>query len=255
MSFLDAEATLKQRRQTAKALWRLGSDKAADKLKLDRLQQYRADAKRISVRWRGGVGRWLACLAGVKTLSPAVVPLCSILPLVTYFPRTHVSCCVCVCVLGHVQDATQLSLEQCLSVLEEGDDRHFDMFQHVNSLSAEIEKLEEAVAQVRYTLESKRARMRREEVDAARWGPLPPSPPPPTSHSTFPFPTALFCIRTLSVLPLFYLVCFVVAAYTSLCLLKAFGCLLCRTYTLGPQVVPRASGVGGEEGKHGGGFV
>lgn len=113
MSFLDAEATLKQRRQTAKALWRLGSDKAADKLKLDRLQQYRADAKRIS-------------------------------------------------------DATQLSLEQFLSVLEEGDDRHFDMFQHVNSLSAEIEKLEEAVAQVRYTLESKRARMRREEVDAAR---------------------------------------------------------------------------------------
>lgn len=66
------------------------------------------------------------------------------------------------------QDATQLSLEQFLSVLEEGDDRHFDMFQHVNALSAEIEKLEEAVAQVRYTLESKRAKMRREEVDAAR---------------------------------------------------------------------------------------
>lgn len=65
MSFLDAEATLKQRRQTAKALWRLGSDKAADKLKLDRLQQYRADAKRISVSGedRGGRG-WCGGVAG-----------------------------------------------------------------------------------------------------------------------------------------------------------------------------------------------
>ena len=45
----DAEPTIKARRLNAKALWRLGADKTADRLRIDRLHQYRSDIRKIQV--------------------------------------------------------------------------------------------------------------------------------------------------------------------------------------------------------------
>jgi hypothetical protein len=61
-----------------------------------------------------------------------------------------------------------MDLEAFITFLEEGDDRKFDMFRHVNNMSTEVEKMEAAVSALSHKVGAIRTKQRREDLDATR---------------------------------------------------------------------------------------
>ena len=61
-----------------------------------------------------------------------------------------------------------MDLETFIAFMEEGDDRKFDMFRHINQLSTEVEKVEASTHALSVKVSTIRSKQRREDTDASR---------------------------------------------------------------------------------------